>query len=503
MQRIIKKFLDQPIAEKIKYVIIFILLINFGFFVFISIKQILYPYQLDYAEGLELYQATNFDLDTTIYGKLDDPLFVPTNYPPIHIFILSLLVKIFGVNFLAGRTFSFIISILIVFLAYKITFILSNKKTTSLVAALLIYSSQTILVWLSLVRVDPLAVLFSLIGFYLILRYQKSNWLYLSIIFFVLAFFTKHSFISAPVAFIIYLFINKEYKKLIKFTSIFFISLLSGIVVLNLLTQNQFTLHIFKYLTSGSVMDLSMVLFRIHESALIDLLIYLFGGTFLFINLFKNKKSFYLLIIYAIISLFLTFITLVRLGSNTNYFIEIIIFLSICASLFIDDTIKFVTYSNYKNIFVVIISTILIFDLICIPVNLYKNSHVFLNYLKHINLETLKRIDQVNAPIFSENATLSLLTNKGTPIDIFMLSQLDRSNIKKLDDFNNQIVDQKLNLIILETNIFDDSKIINGILGRFNYSTIKLIKNNYLLKEKIGGDCPSCHNYYLFTPKKN
>ena len=64
-------------------------------------------------------------------------------------------------------------------------------------------------------RVDMLAILFELAGIYVIIRFENSRWLWLSIPLFVLAFYTKQSLVAFVAAGCLYLFIRNRKQGLV------------------------------------------------------------------------------------------------------------------------------------------------------------------------------------------------------------------------------------------------------------------------------------------------
>ena len=95
-------------------------------------------------------------------------------------------------------------------------------------------------------RVDMLAILFELAGIYVIIRFENSRWLWLSIPLFVLAFYTKQSLVAFIAAGCLYLFIRNRKQGLV-YSGLLAGALLAIFTAADILTQGDFFKQVFLY----------------------------------------------------------------------------------------------------------------------------------------------------------------------------------------------------------------------------------------------------------------
>ncbi len=170
---------------------------------------------------------------------------------------------------------------------------------------------------------DILAVLFTLVGVYLFIRYEKSNKYRLSIPFFILAVFTKQTAITGPLAIWAYLFFSsqKNWRKIIDFSLLFIVPSFLLFLVFNLLTKGNFFIDIFLVPRSISWDFINFV--NYWRGAF-----YSFGFIFLpaiaFIILDKLEKGNFSLLSWMFIFSLLARYDIGIVGSSDNYFMETI-----------------------------------------------------------------------------------------------------------------------------------------------------------------------------------
>jgi len=145
-------------------------------------------------EGKHLYDA-KFVLD----GKI--PIVDYGSRMPVYVYILAAFLKLFGVSYEYGRIvpmFSTLgIGLFIFLIGYKL---FSNKQVALLGSAIYLFSPLS-LMWSSIVKTEPVAILFVCVGMYFMLCFLKednsSNYylflLFLSGIFFALAYYVRKS----------------------------------------------------------------------------------------------------------------------------------------------------------------------------------------------------------------------------------------------------------------------------------------------------------------------
>ncbi|MCK4466020.1 MAG: glycosyltransferase family 39 protein, partial [Bacteroidales bacterium] len=320
------------------------------FFIIESIILINYPYQISYGEGFILNQAVIISQGQSIYQDITNYPYLVGNYPPVYSFLCALFVKIFGVSFAPGRFISFIAVILSGFLIYII--LKKNRrsqkgsfKESIVISALFFLASPYIFYAYPLYRVDALALLFSLAGLYFVFKFENRKSVYFSIPFFILALYTKQSFIAAPIASLIYLTFKNIKRGIIYFI---FLSLVyvSIFLLLNNLTGGQYCLHNFTY--NANAFSILFAI-RMCVSALqIHAILFTFAFAYIVHVIIRKKLS--LFAIYLIITALMA-ISIGKIGSGINYFGELVACSCIILGIFLNET-EF-TNKESKNILIV------------------------------------------------------------------------------------------------------------------------------------------------------
>ena len=205
------------------------------------------PDETSNPESLFILHSVEVSEGEPLYTDFRKPPYNVTQYTPIHYFVLGFLKRTFGLNmqqlFIWGRRLMLLLASLI-----GLAIFLQGKKQTrsviySLLAALIFVGSYMLWPLACTNRADIPATLFSIIAIIIFAQNTKYS-LYLSIPFLLLAFYTKHSFVSAPAAIGLYLLINRQLLNAIKFSLIFAAS--AGLIwaLMHIATNGMSTLNL-------------------------------------------------------------------------------------------------------------------------------------------------------------------------------------------------------------------------------------------------------------------
>jgi hypothetical protein len=166
---------------------------------------------------LDAYSRLVRPLDEFTYGEswlLDgarrmargEPLYTPTDqlplmhiaYTPVYYAIVGALLRVFGDSgYTTGRAVSLAATLVgTVVLAWSMRALSGRWSIGLLAGGLFVTQNATVLLWAPLQRVDALALAFTLLG----LALATAGRLYLAAAVFVLALFTKQTFVVAPLA---------------------------------------------------------------------------------------------------------------------------------------------------------------------------------------------------------------------------------------------------------------------------------------------------------------
>lgn len=455
------------------------LILYLVFYLFNAYVSIIYPYDIDYGEGFVLYQSYLLSQGKSPYQDIAQyPHFI-ANYPPVFPLISAMFIKLFGVSFRV-RIVSLLSAILIGVLIYLIL----QKETNRAIAlffSLFFFASPPVYYWTRLLRVDTLALLFGLAGVYIVFKYESNRKVYLSIPFFLLAVYTKQSFFVAPMASFLYLGF-KDKKLALKNFFLFLFSASSLFLLLNWLTNGQFYLHTVAYnVNSFSFYGAVRAYFQIFKMHSI-----LFGlaSAYTLWVISKRKRS--LFVIYFILAALAAF-SVGKVGSNTNYFVELIVLLCILSGLCVHNLKLQMKRNNIVKplIFILLIIQLLLF--VHAPYltpgtpteSWFRSGQRLSSYVKN-----------ANDPIFSEYVGFLVVNGKLVIYQpLFSFTQLEYQGVWNHSHFINELKDKRYSLVILGFDIYGNEY----RRSLFTDKILNVIRDNYHLLEKVGG-------FYIYTP---
>ena len=191
------------------------LAIHFVAYAYGAVQAVLYPYELDYGEGIVWQQALLIPTGGppgTMYGDVNTFPFLVFHYPPLYHLVVRA-VSALGPNMLlAGRAVSLIATLAACLLGGAIAFMCArgmcsrrNAVIGALAACLAFPCCWPVVAWSYLMRVDMLAAALSLAGMWLALHDRPApaslfRVLDLAAIAFAAAIFTKQTSLAAPAA---------------------------------------------------------------------------------------------------------------------------------------------------------------------------------------------------------------------------------------------------------------------------------------------------------------
>jgi len=134
-----------------------------AFFAVHALRAIRFPFPLDYAEGPLLEQARLVAAGQNIYRPLaTDYPFTVANYPPVFPALLALVCKAFGFGYGVARVLTAVAAAACAFFVGRIAWTTTGDRLAGWVAAAAFLASPYTVFWSSLVRIDFLALAFSL-----------------------------------------------------------------------------------------------------------------------------------------------------------------------------------------------------------------------------------------------------------------------------------------------------------------------------------------------------
>lgn len=419
-----------------------------------------YSHQLEFGEGFSTYIAQLWQTGQFNWDISQQP-YMTLIYGIIHPIVLSPMLNWFDNPLVAGRILSIIATIIIALFMFLIAQHLTKNKLLGIIVALLPFAAPAYRDWMFMARCDMIAIMFSIIGLYIAIKWANSRWFYLSILFFVLAFFTKQNILTAFAAVALFTFITNHKRGLI-YGGISVITIGTGIITGNLLTEGQFWNQFFTYnQTDPLFWDLGQV--ASHVSWILPALMpsIAVASAYSFSKI-KELPALWWLISMATFAVFIW-----REGGYINYGLELTLSTSLCAVIFLKERIK---DKNKTLLWCLIIGLQLAFlcsgHPITTPDEEYNN-----------RVETAKAIiADANYPILTENAGLLLEAGKEPYYECFVFTNLQALGYWNENIVINNLETGKIPYIVTHSILSPET---NSPTGHFSSNVLNTILENY------------------------
>jgi hypothetical protein len=294
-----------------------------------------YPYSMDYGEAPLVDQAMRLASGQNIYrADISTPPYTISNYPPLYVAMLAVSVKAFGPasTFFVGRLLSALSTWASSLCLALIVYAPTRDRFAALSTGLIFLAFPFVVVWSPLLRIDMVALAFSLAGLCLLAQGDISSRRLVSVsILLVAAIYTRQSYaLAAPLAAFVWL-LSQNWRQALRFTLLVGGSTLVLFVVFNALTQGGFYFNIVT--ANVNEFKLDQLLYhwdRFRNAALALLWI---GGFSFF--LIRRWNPLWALAAPYLIGAVLSAATIGKIGSNVNYLLELCAALSLAAGVVI------------------------------------------------------------------------------------------------------------------------------------------------------------------------
>lgn len=195
---------NEKVLGGLLFVLVLLGALNFAW---ASTQLLPYEYDLDYSEGFALEDGQRLLTDQAFYPDPEmENGFESVKYPPVYYVLLAALSQLSGMTFLTGRFLNLAATVASLGAIYLIARRETGKKKLYIP---LVFLAPYLTIFTGLtIRVDMLALAFSLAGVYLFIQDKHL----FSAPFFILAFFTKQSFVAGFLACSVYLFSQVDWR---------------------------------------------------------------------------------------------------------------------------------------------------------------------------------------------------------------------------------------------------------------------------------------------------
>ena len=304
-----------------------------------------FPYAVDYGEAPLMDQATRFMSHQLLYkSDYSSSPYVISNYPPLFVIFLAGVSKLTGANLLlSGRVISVMASIASAALIAALVRLITNNNLSAFIASGLFLGHPFVYTWSPLARVDLLALFFCLGALCMVFyRWFSWRWMILAILFFLASIYTRQSYMLAgPLAALTWLW-KQDRRRAVLFTGILFIAVLGLFAGIEISTHGGFSRNIIR--ANINRFDLGILSGMFQHFLLIWPVIILgclgFSGLLL-ANHFRHRTEtpnsiIFPGLVFFCLGAFISALTVGKVGSGVNYFLELIASCAILSAVAID-----------------------------------------------------------------------------------------------------------------------------------------------------------------------
>ncbi|MFN2151745.1 MAG: hypothetical protein ACK2T5_09125 [Anaerolineales bacterium] len=349
-------------SEGVYIIIWFFLIASAVIFVLHSLLSVSFPYSLDYGEAPLIDQAMRLSAGQNIYrSDLATPPYTIANYPPLYVLSLIPFLNWFDSPFPMARVVSVMATLCsAIFIALTVKSLskaasdrlvipgegptrlqrmartLNVNLFPALIAALFFLASPYVVQWSGRARIDSLALAFATAALFVLARWPRARWSWaVAGLLLVAAAYTRQSYaLAAPFAAFVWLWVHNKRRAL-------GLALLVGglglalFLLLNLITHGGFYYNIVTANVNEFGWDrLKDNLTRLWDDSYIILLLAIL---FLLLGWRGSKewadKNPWFLLAPFLVGAFLSGLTIGKIGSNINYFLELAAALALIAGI--------------------------------------------------------------------------------------------------------------------------------------------------------------------------
>lgn len=422
------------------------------------LHYLVFPYPLDDGEGFCLNQAVRIAQGESLYPAIGTAPYIVTNYPPVFPWILSVFTDPGNVSFAAGRLISVISTAIIALSVGGTVNRITGNRHAGWISGILVLSSPVIYFWGALLRVDILASMFGIAAIWLAVTFRGRALLF-SIPLLAAAIFTRQSSVEALFAIglslLLYRDENPETARRQTINGVMVIAgwaICTAIIfsVMQGISGGEFWRHTVTYTKTQFYPERILTAVKwIFPSHALILILALLG---LPRALADSKRR--IIGLYFIAS-FATGMLSGKVGSDLNYFINLIIASSCLAGIFISDLVQPLIDGQKNRGWVLAV-------LILIPAAIIQSGMMEGNREKSFKpfpedylsgRMIVEKLSSVNGPILSEDEGFCLLSGHEVLFNPFIMSEMAREGFWNETPFVQAIENREFDLIMLRFDV--------------------------------------------------
>lgn len=174
-------------------------------------SRLVLPFQIDYEEGNVLNAGLRIVEGQTPYPAPGSFPYIFNPYGPIGYLVSAVGIKVFGLGLLGPRGLIFAAGLVVVFLIATLIKTFGGRWDAGILLATSYFCLPLVSFWLTVLRVDFLAISLSLLGLCLFANFPRVWWI--AGVLFGLAILTKQTAVAAPAAVVLELLLQKKFAR--------------------------------------------------------------------------------------------------------------------------------------------------------------------------------------------------------------------------------------------------------------------------------------------------
>ena len=440
--------------------------------------SVIYPFQLEYGEGL-VWQQAELMLGPDAYRSIAQYPYTVFEYPPLYHLVVRALMGLGVDPLLAGRSVS-VTSLagicgfagLITYRALRCQAGSWGAWTGALLTSLILLTFQPVLQYSRLMRVDTLAIALGFLGINLMICSLRRVWIgYLAIIVFVMATYTKQTAIAAPIACLFALALG-NWKFAFRIALVGAILGFSTALLLQGLTDGGFSRHILSYNMNTWHLSALFGMLRQESNHGIYFILVCAGLVFAWARIVEpsvlrslaafrqavsQQVSLFILVVVTVMFLLSLVMatTLGKTGADINYFIEGMCIWAIVLGIMTGHGVKYLTSdgTGWKAWVAYIFWGLLLVQAWSLPLfNFVISGRTLTDQARVAELRELtERIRRAELPVLSDDVVLLLRAGRRMPWETAIFTELSAQGVWDESEAVRMVQDRKFAFVVIAT----------------------------------------------------
>lgn len=426
---------------------------------------------LGYVEGTWMYLSKNWEY---MFHPISQDPYLVTNFPPLFPVLVGLLDRVLQNVFVTSRLIVIIASIGTAVLLAGAVYHETDAMTGSATAAALFFLSPIIATY-GLFRVDVLGVFFATAALYCFITKEGYPQIAWPVFFSLLAMYSKHSLLAAPVAIFVTLLLRGQHRRALLFGVTLGSTGLGILAALTFVTDGQAWLHLVVY--NSNEYNIGGLLLT-GRSFLTEHAILVVVAAFTILH----RDRFGVPTVLLVFTIAAGAVSLLsgKIGAGTNYFIEFIVGAAALSGLLVSSVaprLRDVNTNDRLQTLVIVLLIVQLAIFVSPPVTTSPGA-----------ADAAAAIQNAEGPVLSEDTALLVATGHDVQYQPFLMTQLNKQGVWNDSLIVDAIRSHKYDYIVLHSDINTTTTTY-----RWTPQQRETIRSEYTLERRVG-------NYWIYDP---